>query len=374
MAEMQHIVQTLKQSLNITITHRKLDQPNIQKVKAAIDVGEKAYYYELENEIWIPVIKDETEDVIVARQEDLTESEVNLISLWLASLQNSGNLPAAGAKYELEQQAKKLGEWIKERLTSGDLAAQLPKDTYRSGSLAEEMIAFLLMNESDHAVPVDYKTLQRLVRSYFDGEIVLVPLMDNEWLILAKQELLQGIKEDLDDSLHEKSQEKGQDPLYSFCIGLHELISTEWVGDFHISCIPDIDGLHRLPQSVQLLRQTMKIGRTFQVKEPIHLSTGLHLERLLYSIPEDQRSLFLQEYAAGQSHLFDDPETMSTLEFFFELDCNVSETAKRLYIHRNTLLYRLDKIKQETGLDVRSFNDAVLVKISLLLYKLTKRF
>jgi len=55
------------------------------------------------------------------------------------------------------------------------------------------------------------------------------------------------------------------------------------------------------------------------------------------------------------------------------LDCNVSETAKKLYIHRNTLLYRLDKFKQETGLDVRTFNDAVLVKIALLLYKVTKR-
>ena len=66
-------------------------------------------------------------------------------------------------------------------------------------------------------------------------------------------------------------------------------------------------------------------------------------------------------------------ETMTTLEQFFQLDCNVSETAKKLYIHRNTLLYRLDKFKQETGLDVRTFNNAVLVKIAMLLYKVTKR-
>ncbi|CRF29116.1 transcriptional regulator%2C CdaR [Mycobacterium tuberculosis] len=68
-----------------------------------------------------------------------------------------------------------------------------------------------------------------------------------------------------------------------------------------------------------------------------------------------------------------DPETMTTLEHFFQLDCNVSETAKKLYIHRNTLLYRLDKFKQETGLDVRTFHHAVLVKIAMLLYKVTKR-
>ncbi|MFD2881944.1 PucR family transcriptional regulator [Paenibacillus rhizoplanae] len=62
-----------------------------------------------------------------------------------------------------------------------------------------------------------------------------------------------------------------------------------------------------------------------------------------------------------------------TLETFFEMDCNVSETAKKLYIHRNTLLYRLDKIKQETGADVRSFGDAAIVKLAMLLYKVTKK-
>jgi len=71
--------------------------------------------------------------------------------------------------------------------------------------------------------------------------------------------------------------------------------------------------------------------------------------------------------------LLQDEEIRTTLETFFALDCNVSETAKRLYIHRNTLLYRMDKFKQETGLDVRTFNDAVLVKLELLLYKVTKR-
>jgi len=68
-----------------------------------------------------------------------------------------------------------------------------------------------------------------------------------------------------------------------------------------------------------------------------------------------------------------DPETLATLEIFFEQDCSVSETAKQLYIHRNTLLYRLDKFKQETGLDVRTFRDAVLVRIAISLYKVTKR-
>jgi carbohydrate diacid regulator len=96
------------------------------------------------------------------------------------------------------------------------------------------------------------------------------------------------------------------------------------------------------------------------------------LERLLNTIPEAQRAKFVEQ-ALKRTDVFLEPEILTTLETFFALDCNVSETAKKLYIHRNTLLYRLDKLKQETELDVRLFRDAVLVKIILLLYKVTKR-
>jgi carbohydrate diacid regulator len=104
----------------------------------------------------------------------------------------------------------------------------------------------------------------------------------------------------------------------------------------------------------------------------VHLPWFVHLERLLIGVPESVRNRFVEDMI-GRPDLFSDPETLATLDAFFAMDCNVSETAKRLFIHRNTLLYRLDKIKQETGLDVRSFNDAVLVRILLLLYKVTKR-
>jgi DNA-binding PucR family transcriptional regulator len=98
----------------------------------------------------------------------------------------------------------------------------------------------------------------------------------------------------------------------------------------------------------------------------------LRLEKLLHLLPERDRTKFLEQVLKGADHVLD-AETQTTLEQFFALDCNVSETAKKLYVHRNTLLYRLDKFKNETGLDVRTFSDAVLVRIALLLYKVTKR-
>ncbi|AWP30203.1 putative transcriptional regulator, PucR family protein [Paenibacillus vortex V453] len=405
MVEMEHIVQKLEQTLGTSLGLKTLNAQeaawlkesmtaaqrhgnrighhNVEEALGSIFRGERetsrkerthagAYEYEALNEVWIPVNRQDPVRVIVADRNVLTESEIGLITLLLSSIHETspGIVSKSSVKVEDERRAQQLGSWLKERLQAGELLAELPDELLLRSSLTEEMVPFLLINESEHAPTPSYKALQRLLKSYFDGDIILVPLLDKEWIILANQELLDGITT---DDKEDTPAEGDQDLLSLFCMGLYELVSTEWVGDFHISAIPAVNALHALPQTVGMLRETMTIGRTFQVKEHIHLSTGLHLERLVYSIPEHQRNQFLREYAAGHTDLFEDSETLSTLESFFELDCNVSETAKHLYIHRNTLLYRLDKIKQETGLDVRSFSDAVLVKITLLLYKVTKR-
>jgi hypothetical protein len=403
MVEMEHIVQKLEQTLGTSLGLKTLNAQEAAWLTKSMTTSppfgdrmgheERAqgasnregnrtshqsrrvhgtYVHKDLGEIWIPVNQQDPSRVIVADQGALTESEIGLISLLLSSLQDTtpGVMSKSAGKVEEERRAQQLGGWLKERLQDGELLAELPEEMWIRTSLTEDMVPFLLIHESEHAPTPSYKALHRLLRSYFGGDIILVPLLDKEWIILANQELLDGITTDDKEDI---SVEGDQDLLSLFCMGLYELISTEWVGDFHISAIPAVNALHALPQTVSMLRETMTIGRTFQVKEHIHLSTGLHLERLVYSIPEYQRNQFLREYAAGHTDLFEDSETLSTLESFFELDCNVSETAKHLYIHRNTLLYRLDKIKQETGLDVRSFSDAVLVKITLLLYKVTKR-
>ncbi|OME88472.1 MULTISPECIES: PucR family transcriptional regulator [Paenibacillus] len=403
MVEMEHIVQKLEQTLGTSLGLKKLNAQEAawltKLIATSPPFGDRmghedraqgassreenrtshqsrrvhgAYVHKDLGEIWIPVNQQDPSRVIVANQSALTESEIGLITLLLSSLQDTtpGVVSKSAGKVEEERRAQQLGGWLKERLQAGELLAELPEEMWIRTSLTEDMVPFLLIHESEHAPTPSYKALHRLLRSYFGGDIILVPLLDKEWIILANQELLDGITT---DDKEDASVEGDQDLLSLFCMGLYELISTEWVGDFHISAIPAVNALHALPQTVSMLRETMTIGRTFQVKEHIHLSTGLHLERLVYSIPEYQRNQFLREYAAGHTDLFEDSETLSTLESFFELDCNVSETAKHLYIHRNTLLYRLDKIKQETGLDVRSFSDAVLVKITLLLYKVTKR-
>ena len=101
--------------------------------------------------------------------------------------------------------------------------------------------------------------------------------------------------------------------------------------------------------------------------DPVYLYREQVLERLLSEIPEETRTRFRKSLICGNVRKTLNEETLNTAEAFFKSDLNLSDTARQLFIHRNTLLYRLEKIRKETGLDLRKFNDAVAFKILILL-------
>jgi len=330
-----------------------------RKLKASVVVDES---------VWYPLYaKNGHIHVLEAPVREVSNESRQLIELLITQVRPKNDEPTP-VQIEEEREVLRFSAWLMEQLDQERGDSEVPDDLDLKRRLIGEMIPFLLTSESVHAVEVNRTQLKRLLKSYFDGEVVLVPLRSHEWLILAKKELVIGAGEEKD----EDNAESETDMLSAFGLGLYELIANEWVGTFHLSVTPSFMPVKSLPSTVNLLRETIFLGRTFHVAKHVHFPWELLLERLIYSIPLDQRRQFLEQ-AGDYGVLFSDNETLSTLETFFQLDCNVSETAKRLYIHRNTLLYRLDKIKQETGLDVRSFGDAVLVKLTMLLYKVTKR-
>ena len=87
------------------------------------------------------------------------------------------------------------------------------------------------------------------------------------------------------------------------------------------------------------------------------------LERLLSEIPAEKRQQFRRIVMNEQTERILNEETLDTVNMFFASDLNMSDTARQMFIHRNTLTYRLDKIRKETGLDLRKFNDAVIFRI-----------
>ncbi|KAA9002430.1 PucR family transcriptional regulator [Paenibacillus spiritus] len=298
--------------------------------------------------------------------EGLTALEQELISLAAANVVMAPTLSSAH-KEEGETEARELGAWLERQLEQDQRDAEIPEEMGLKSRTFGSMIPFLLVSETVGAPELTYGSLMKLVRSYLDKTALLIPLQDKEWLVLAREELLTGSEEKEEDEDYDT-----KDLLAQAAMGLHELIASEWGGLFHLGVAPAMVPAKELVGSTALLRETLILGRIFQIGEYIHLPWRLHLERLVNSIPESRRRLLLEQFGQFAS-VMADKEMLLTLETFFEMECNVSETAKKLYIHRNTLLYRLDKIKQETGADVRVFGDAAIVKLTLLLYKVTKR-
>ncbi|WP_068698811.1 PucR family transcriptional regulator [Paenibacillus yonginensis] len=296
----------------------------------------------------------------------LQDSESQLIELLLQTAANQVR-PSQADKDNEEAAVLELGAWLRTQLKE-DLPQEIVPDRFvLKKRLSEASVPFLLSSESRTKPHMQYQKLNKLLKSYFGADLLLIPVEEQEWLILVGEGQLEDLRQ-----VSEESREAERAMLGDLGQGVYELIANEWVGNFHISVAQPVIPEQSLVEVTELLRETLILGKMFHVSEQIHLPWNFYLERLVYSIPDKQRKQFMARTDIAMG-IFNDPETLSTLETFFLLDCNVSETAKRLYIHRNTLLYRMDKIKQETGLDVRSFKDAVLVKLTLLLYKVTKR-
>ncbi len=190
--------------------------------------------------------------------------------------------------------------------------------------------------------------MSRALCDFLSEETLLVPLREGEWLILAPDHLLAET-----EGVEDEARDDGviRDILGSLAAGLHRMVAEEWGGESHVAVGEPFCPEESLVHHTAMLRETVRLGREFHSGMRVHLPWLIHLERLLSSIPEAVRARFI-EMVAVPAEVFEDPETAATLDAFFHMD---------------------GKFKQESGLDVRSFHDAVLVRILLLLYKATKR-
>lgn len=118
----------------------------------------------------------------------------------------------------------------------------------------------------------------------------------------------------------------------------------------------------------------LRYADVFEISGNVHTYREFILIRMLEDVPANKCAEYLSEITDEQfKEVFEDEEMLSTAEAFLQSSLNVSETSRNLYMHRNTLLYRLDKIEKATGLNVRLFSDAVSFRVLTILYRLLKK-
>ncbi len=144
-------------------------------------------------------------------------------------------------------------------------------------------------------------------------------------------------------------------------------------GEFYTHCVIGIgtivDGIKELASSFKEAQIALEVGKVFDTEKTIVSYENLGIARIIYQLPTTLCETFLREVFKKGSIESLDQETLFTIQKFFENNLNVSETSRKLFVHRNTLVYRLEKIKKLTGLDLREFEHAIVFKIALMVKK-----
>ena len=122
-------------------------------------------------------------------------------------------------------------------------------------------------------------------------------------------------------------------------------------------------------KSYKEAKMALDVGKIFYAEKTVTAYSTLGIGRLIYQLPINLCEMFIEEIFGGKVPEELDEETLTTINTFLENNLNVSETSRQLYVHRNTLLYRLEKLEKYTGLDIRIFDDALTLKIALMVVR-----
>lgn len=154
--------------------------------------------------------------------------------------------------------------------------------------------------------------------------------------------------------------------IYDHIIGIKDALLNNFTGRYYISYC-QVENYEGLKKSFEECEYRLMLANKYKVSESIIDEKKMILEGIIDSVSEEKKENIYQLFNEGFSKL--DNEMIRTIEVFFRCGLNLSDAAKELYIHRNTLIYRLDKIEKYTAYDIRNFNNAVLFKVVFFIWK-----
>ena len=216
----------------------------------------------------------------------------------------------------------------------------------------EKRVALII--ETDNAK--DSNVLETM-RTYFGSNSKdFITAVDENNVIVVK---------DLSESDGVKEIDKTADSIAAF-------LGKENFKNVRIAYGTIVNEIKEVSRSYKEAKMALDVGKIFFGERDVIAYSELGIGRLIYQLPIPLCKMFIKEIFDGKSPDDFDEETLTTINKFFENSLNVSETSRQLFIHRNTLVYRLDKLQKSTGLDLRVFEDAITFKIALMVVKYMK--
>ena len=200
-------------------------------------------------------------------------------------------------------------------------------------------------------------TVQEALKEFFSAE-------GNDFVTAVDEKNIIVVKELAPDDSYEQVQKIAESML--------DMLSSEVMLSTRVSYGTIVNEIKEVSRSYKEAKMALEVGKIFFVERHIVAYNALGIGRLIYQLPIPLCKMFIKEIFADVSPDDFDEETLETISKFFENNLNVSETSRQLFIHRNTLVYRLDKLDRATGLDLRVFDDAITFQIALMVVKYMK--
>ncbi len=157
--------------------------------------------------------------------------------------------------------------------------------------------------------------------------------------------------------------------IENMAVNIADTINSEFYTKVSIGISTTVDNIKDLARAYKEAQVALEVGKVFETEKSIISYENLGIGRLIYQLPTTLCEMFLQEVFKKNSLEVLDRETLMTIQCFFENNLNVSETSRKLFVHRNTLVYRLEKIRKLTGLNLHEFEDAITFKVALMVRK-----
>lgn len=217
---------------------------------------------------------------------------------------------------------------------------------------------------------------QLLDRAFAEHKMDFCCDLDENHLLLIK-DISNILKEFPDASAKPKNTRRKKDDgmedalqlsssMKLFAQTLVDTLRTEALVETHVGCSTTSDSFALLPKIYQEAAVSLKIRRTFFAERDTAAYDKLGVGRLITELPVDLCNAYLYEVFGTNIPDNLDEETQNTIQIFYQNDLNISETARQLYLHRNTLVYRLERLEKTIGLDIRRFEDAMTFKLAMM--------
>ena len=276
--------------------------------------------------------------VFVSGADDIAQKYVQLLSVSLASIKQYYD-----EKYDRSNFIKNV---ILDNILPGDIYIKA-RELHFSGEVTRVCMLIKITSKTDVSA---YDIVQNLFPDKTKDFVINI----NESDIALVKEIKAGI-----DS---KSLEK-------LASSIVDTLSSEFYTHCNVGIGTAATGIKDLAHSFKEAQVALEVGKVFDTERSVVSYDNLGIARLVYQLPTTLCDMFLKEVFKRGSIESLDQETLFTIQKFFENNLNVSETSRKLFVHRNTLVYRLEKIKKLTGLDLREFEVAIVFNVALMVKK-----